>query len=158
MCLLQDIKAEMDRSPLMYLRDQKEDINRARDWYNKSKKKNRRRGREGEGDESSLHLQRTSQETCLLAGAVEDSCVWCGIFKRINAAPIPAPCLTYFQPGLAIVLFLSPVGHAVVDSHANEARSLPGLHYCLGEVLSAQSTSFLATQLYISSSPPPPLL
>lgn len=32
-------------SPLMYLRDQKEDVNRARDWYNKSKKKNRRRGR-----------------------------------------------------------------------------------------------------------------
>lgn len=45
---------------------------------------------------SSLHLQRRSQETCLLAGAEEDSCVWCGIFKRINAAPIPAPCLTYF--------------------------------------------------------------
>lgn len=32
-----------------------------------------------------------SQETCLLAGTLQDSCVCCGIFKRINAAPIPAP-------------------------------------------------------------------
>lgn len=72
----------------MYLREQNEDINRVRerDWFNKSEKI----------EESSLHLQRGSQETCLLAGAEEDSCVWCGIFKRINAAPIPAPRLTYF--------------------------------------------------------------
>lgn len=52
--------------------------------------------RGGERGRTGLHLQRASQETCLLAGAVEDSCVWCGIFKRINAAPIPAPRLTYF--------------------------------------------------------------
>lgn len=79
----------------MYLRDQIEDINRVRerDWFNESKKK---KNRERERKESSLHLQRASQETCLLAGAEEDSCVWCGIFKRINAAPIPAPRLTYF--------------------------------------------------------------
>lgn len=76
----------------MYLREQNEDINRVseRDWFNKSEK------RERWGGGSSLHLQRASQETCLLAGAEEDSCVWCGIFKRINAAPIPAPRLTYF--------------------------------------------------------------
>lgn len=74
----------------MYLGEQNEDINRVseRDWFNKSEKR--------ETEESSLHLQRGSQETCLLAGAEEDSCVWCGIFKRINAAPIPVPRLTYF--------------------------------------------------------------
>lgn len=41
------------------------------------------------------------------------------------------------------------MGHAVVDSHANEACSLPGLHYSPSEVLSAQYAAFLATQLYI---------
>lgn len=79
----------------MYLREQNEDINRVseKDRFNKSEERERERER---GGESSLHLQRGSQETCLLAGAEEDSCVWCGIFKRINAAPIPAPRLTYF--------------------------------------------------------------
>ncbi|XP_042712354.2 histone deacetylase 9 isoform X6 [Chrysemys picta bellii] len=35
-------------------------------------------------------------------------------------APITGPCLTYFWLRLAIVLFLLPVGHTVVDSYANE--------------------------------------
>lgn len=88
---VQHNKAPMDHSNPVRLREQHADTNRVSEVQ---QIKQRERAREGE--ESSLHLQRGSQETWLLAGAEGDSCVWCGIFKRINAAPIPAPRLTYF--------------------------------------------------------------
>lgn len=50
---------------------------------------------------------------------------WTAVFAVVflNAlmqAPITRPCLTYFWLRPAIVLFLPPLGHAGVDSNANE--------------------------------------
>ena len=61
-----------------------------------------------------------SQETWLLAVAEMGSCVWCGIFKRIKCCSNPLAMPDLFLAGPAIVLFLSPVGHTVVDAHAND--------------------------------------
>lgn len=61
----------MDRSPLMYLRDQKEDINRTRDWYNKSKKKI-----EGEGER-----ERETNQVSICSERVRRHAFWQELWK-----------------------------------------------------------------------------
>lgn len=70
-------------------------------------------------------------ETCCLkdtdwpAGLAE---VFLNAFMQ---APIIRPCMTYFWLWPAIVLFLLPVGQAVVDPYANEL-ALPAANFAEG--------------------------
>lgn len=63
-----------------------------------------------------------------MAGGLQDR-DWTAVFAVVflNAlmqAPITWPCLTYFWLRPAIVLFLPLLGHAGVDSNANELSLL----------------------------------